>query len=379
MVKGSGGREEGNVKGYKERPFLPASGRPEFAYRGFRRESEAGLIERLQYTLVVPRECLPFLKWAGGKRKITGLLHESFPKAFFEEGGNFFEPFVGGGALVLSLGDHAGTLSVPGERIFINDMNPDLVITYEVIRDDVLALMQKLDFMEKELKTLRLPEVIAEEKERIKKEGQEDTEPDEEYSRADYFYRIRAEEPEDRVDIAARLIFLNKTCFNGLWRVNSKGKFNVPFGHHKNPSLYDKENLQECHRRLQGATISHKEFNQAVAEAKKGDLVYFDPPYIPLNLTSSFSQYSKNDFGLEEQQKLAETIELLTKRGVYVILSNSDTPETREIFGEVVKLRRILMSRFISASGNNRNSVYEVIGTNFDVEDSSALALLESI
>jgi DNA adenine methylase len=327
----------------------------------------------------MPRECLPFLKWAGGKRKITGLLHESFPKTFFEEGGNFFEPFVGGGALALSLGDHAGTLNVPGKRIFINDMNPDLVIAYEVIRDDVEGLMQKLDLMEKELKALRLPEVIAEEKERLNGDGNENIEVVEEYSRAHYFYNIRAEEPKEKIDIAARLIFLNKTCFNGLWRVNSKGKFNVPFGHHKNPSLYDRENLQECHHRLQGASISHKEFNPAVAGAKKGDLVYFDPPYIPLNLTSSFSQYSKNDFGLEEQRKLADTIKLLTERGVYVVLSNSDTPETREIFGDVVKLRRILMSRFISASGNNRNSVYEVIGTNFQVEDSSALALLESI
>ena len=327
----------------------------------------------------MPRECLPFLKWAGGKRKITGLLHESFPKSFFDEGGNFYEPFVGGGALTLSLGDHEGIFSIPGDRIFINDMNPDLVITYEVIRDDVQALMQKLDLMEKELKALRLPEIIAEKKERSNEEGNEKSKVVEEFSRADYFYKIRAEEPKEKIDIAARLIFLNKTCFNGLWRVNSKGKFNVPFGHHKNPSLYDKENLLECHRRLQGASVSHKEFNQAVADAKKGDLVYFDPPYIPLNLTSSFSQYSKNDFGLEEQRKLAYTIKLLTERGVYVILSNSDTPETREIFGDVVKLKRILMSRFISASGSNRNSVYEVIGTNFEVEDSSALALLESI
>lgn len=339
----------------------------------------AGLTEALEYTAPVPRECLPFLKWAGGKRKITTLLHESFPKSFFEEGGNFYEPFVGGGALMLSLGDHAGLFNVPGERIYINDMNPDLVTTYEVIRDDLPKLTRKLDLMDAELKSFRLPEVIAKEKERLRLEGKEVSESGDEYSRADYFYKIRAEEPEVKVDIAARLIFLNKTCFNGLWRVNSKGKFNVPFGHHKNPSLYDKDNLQECNRRLQGTRISHKEFNQAVAEAKKGDLVYFDPPYIPLNLTSSFSQYSKNDFGLAEQIKLSHTIKQLTERGVYVILSNSDTPETREIFGGVLKLRRILMSRLISASGSNRNSVYEVIGTNFEVENSSALSQLESI
>jgi len=326
----------------------------------------------LQYTAPMSRECLPFLKWAGGKRKITGLLYDAFPENFARNGGNYYEPFVGGGALALSLGDYEENQKITGNRIFINDMNPDLVTTYEVIRDDVKALMLKLDEIDIEFKALKRPEEIE-----ISNSGNF-SDPSK-ISRSDYFYRIRAEEPVDKIDIAARLIFLNKTCFNGLWRVNSKGKFNVPYGHHKNPSLYDKQNLEECHLRLQGATISNNEFDQAVIDASQGDLVYFDPPYIPLNLTSSFSQYSKNDFGLEEQQQLAETIQSLTNRGVNVILSNSDTPETREIFGGVLTLRRILMSRFISASGSNRNPVYEVIGTNFEINPDSDLANLELI
>lgn len=319
----------------------------------------------------MPNECLPFIKWAGGKRKITKLLQDSFPFSFYESKSNYFEPFVGGGALALSLGDNDGIFNVPGSRIFINDMNPDLVATYEVIRDSVNELMQKLEKIQEEFLELARPNDDDIKTSNGPEKGN--------ITRADYFYEVRAQEPKDKIDVAARLIFLNKTCFNGLWRVNSKGKFNVPYGHHKNPSLYTEANLKECHRRLQGSSISHSEFTLAVNSAKKGDLVYFDPPYIPLNLTSSFSQYSKNDFGLKEQRDLARLIENLTERGVFVILSNSDTPETRDIFGEVLSLRRILMTRYISASAKNRNSVYEVIGTNFEVVENSPLIGLESI
>jgi DNA adenine methylase len=315
--------------------------------------------------------CLPFLKWAGGKRKITPLLSESFPSGFHENEGTYFEPFVGGGALALSLGDNSLVGNVPGSRIHINDMNPDLVQTYIVIRDALPQLVGKLDMMSQEFLTLDMPPE--------KTENQVNVSLIAPKNRADFFYAIRALEPSDPIDIAARLIFLNKTCFNGLWRVNSKGKFNVPYGHHKNPSLYDLVNLKECSRRLQGAQISHTEFHEVVSNAKKHDLVYFDPPYIPLNLTSSFSQYSKNDFGLDDQERLARTIEVLTSRGVYVILSNSDTPQTREIFGGVVTLRRLLMSRFISASASKRAPVYEVIGTNFEVSPSSPLHEVELV
>lgn len=316
-------------------------------------------------------QCLPFLKWAGGKRKITSLLTESFPPEFQLNKGNYFEPFVGGGALALALGDETLAGGVSGPRININDMNPDLVKTYKVIRDSLPDLIQKLDSISSEFLGLDMPpektdDLAEEDSVQLK-------------NRADYFYEMRAREPTSNIETAARLIFLNKTCFNGLWRVNSKGKFNVPYGHHKNPSLYDLANLKECSRRLQGAEITYLEFHEVVSSAKQYDLVYFDPPYIPLNLTSSFSQYSKNDFGLDDQQKLAKTIENLTDRGVFVILSNSDTPQTREIFSSAVSLRRLLMSRFISASASKRNAVYEVIGTNFEAPKGSPLSELELI
>lgn len=324
-----------------------------------------------RYTSLVSDQCLPFIKWAGGKRKVTSLLQGTFPLDFFSNRRNYFEPFVGGGALALSLGDGSLEKPVPGDRIHINDMNPDLVKTYEVIRDSLPQLIQKLDLLSSKFLALELPskELAADKSLKL---------PTVKF-RDDFYYEVRAQTPENDIDTAARLIFLNKTCFNGLWRVNSRGKFNVPYGHHKNPSLYSLENLEECSRRLQGAEISHLEFHDAVATAEKGDLVYFDPPYIPLNPTSSFSQYSKNDFGINEQKLLANTIGDLTKRGVYVILSNSDTPLTREIFGDVVSMKRLLMSRFISATASKREPVYELIGVNFEIPLGSTLHDFESV
>lgn len=319
--------------------------------------------DQLTYTPAMTSECLPFIKWAGGKRKITSLLKEVFPQEFNSSDASYFEPFIGGGALALSLGDGESRNLFPGTRLHLNDMNPDLVATYEVIRDSVDELIESLLAISKEFNELPLPDAA--------KNGEK--------TRADFYYEMRALEPEDNLKIATRLIFLNKTCFNGLWRVNSKGKFNVPYGHHKNPSLFDKDNLEECSRRLNGATISNSEFDEAVSSAQAGDLVYFDPPYIPLNLTSSFSQYSKNDFGISNQQSLAKCISNLTAKGVHVILSNSDTPQTREIFGDVLQLRRLLMTRFISASGAKRNAVYEVIGTNFNVAAGTEMSALEKI
>ncbi len=302
---------------------------------------------------------------------MTGLLREIFPEEFHTSQANYFEPFVGGGALTLSLADEGVSSPIPGSRIFINDMNPDLVATYEVIRDNLEDLISSLDSIESEFKALPLPNKDLGVTESLEKSGPRD--------RAEYFYDVRASEPKNKIEIAARLIFLNKTCFNGLWRVNSKGQFNVPYGHHKNPSLYEKTNLEECSRRIQGSSITNLEFYNAVTEAKSGDLVYFDPPYIPLNPTSSFSQYSKNDFGLDDQRKLAKTISELTNKGVNVILSNSDTPLTREIFGDALQLRRILMSRVISASSEKRKPVYEIIGTNFPISNSSIISNLELI
>lgn len=285
---------------------------------------------------------MPFLKWAGGKRRLTPILISAFPKNFNPKENRFFEPFLGGGALTFALGNPSSEVYVPGRQLYVNDMNPDLVNTYKIIRDDVHSLIRELKKFEN-------------------------------LNDADSFYEIRSAKYTSSVRLAARFIYLNKTCFNGLWRVNSSGAFNVPFGRYKNPKILDEDNLIACSLRLKNSKISLNTFQQAVSHAKAGDLVYFDPPYIPLTKTAAFSQYAKEDFGLEDQKELADAIKGLTAEGVNVILSNSDTPLTREIFGKQLKLRQILVARTISAQGSTRKAVHEVIGTNYTLPKDSGL------
>jgi DNA adenine methylase len=291
---------------------------------------------------------IPFVKWAGGKRKLAPLLIETFPQEFDPLKHRYFEPFIGGGALMFALGQQDSEIFIPGKNLFINDMNPELTNTYEVIRDSVSLLIKEL--------------------EKLSKKINEKT-----------FYEIRATIPRGKVARAARFIYLNKTCFNGLWRVNSKGDFNVPFGKSKNPSLFVEDNLRACSNRLKGSTITTLSFEKAISAARKGDLVYLDPPYIPLSASASFSAYAKEGFGQNEQELLAETILKLTSKGVFVLLSNSDTPLTRKIFKKALTLRRVLMARTISSSGTTRNPVYEVLGMNYSHLRGSAMGNLDLI
>jgi DNA adenine methylase len=290
----------------------------------------------------------PFVKWAGGKRKLAPLLIETFPEEFDPEKHRYFEPFIGGGALMFALGNSESPLNIPGKNLFINDLNPELTNTYEVIRDNVSALIKELELLSKRIN--------------------EKT-----------FYEIRATVPRGKAARAARFIYLNKTCFNGLWRVNSKGEFNVPFGKSKNPTLFVEENLRACSKRLKGCTITNTSFEKAVTKARKGDLVYFDPPYIPLSASASFAAYAKEGFNLSDQELLAETIQKLSAKGVFVLLSNSDTPMTRKIFKKTLTLRKVLMSRSISSSGSTRKPVFEVLGMNYTHLRGSAMGELDLI
>jgi DNA adenine methylase len=278
----------------------------------------------------------PFLRWAGGKRRLTALLIDTFPKEFDPFKHKFYEPFLGGGALSFALGDTKESLYLPGRNLRISDMNPDLVNTYKVVQNSVEELSTKLRDLENKI-------------------------------HEKYYYLIRADLPEDKIERAARFIYLNKTCYNGLWRVNREGLFNVPFDKAKTGKarLFSEENLLACSLRLNGASIAHTSFDHAVKEASAGDLVYFDPPYIPVTPTASFSAYSKEGFGEDDHWRLAEVIQELTKKGVYVLFSNSDTPLTRKIFRNQLTLRHKDMRRSMSADGNNRKNVLEIIGMNY--------------
>ena len=282
---------------------------------------------------------MPFLRWAGGKRKLVPLITSLFPERFDGQVNRYFEPFVGGGSLMLALGHESVRVYTPGKNVFINDLNPDLIVTYRSIRDDVESLIQELSEIG-EIKT------------------------------KDQFERVKKWDPPNAISQAARFIYLNKTCFNGLWRVNSKGEFNVPWGKIKNPLICDIPNLRSISKRLATSTITHQPYINAVATAKKGDLVYLDPPYIPLSNSSSFSKYSKQDFGILDHYALSGVIGGLTERGAHVILSNSNTELSRQIFGPELHLYKLNVTRSISANSGSRTKVSELIATNFKLSKS---------
>lgn len=280
----------------------------------------------------------PFLKWAGGKRKLAPIISALMPENFFTGNGRFFEPFIGGGALTFYLGDRAGEKYIPGERLIISDTNEDLITTYIVIKDNLDELIVRLMELSKNINK-------------------------------DFFYEMRLQNPTTPVEKAARVIFLNKTCFNGLWRVNSKGQFNVPWGHYKKPRLFDEDNLMACSVRLKNSKIFAGHFESVVTNSNKDDFVYFDPPYLPLSSSSNFSKYARADFGTNEHELLSGVIKQLTKKGVKMILSNSDTPLSREIFGSELNLYQLGVQRNIAAKSSSRIKVSEIIATNYKIKN----------
>ena len=286
-------------------------------------------------------EVKPLLKWAGGKRRLLQTLFEVFPANFDLKQNKYFEPFVGGGAVLFGLANHLpeeeiGSLSKKQKSIIVSDTNGELINFYKVVRDSPSDLSNKIRDLAK--RTDR-----------------------------DDFYSVRSSSPTTKVGRAARILYLNRLCFNGLYRVNSKGEFNVPYGRYINPSIYNPELIKACSAWLKNAQISEATFKDAVVKARKGDLVHFDPPYIPLSATASFSNYAKEGFSEKDQRELANVIAALTKKGVYVVLSNSDTKLSRQIFGDL-NLYSMPVGRSISANGATRSKVKELIGTNYPVE-----------
>jgi len=247
-----------------------------------------------------------------------------FPEAF----GSYFEPFLGGGAVYFWL--HSQQKLVERKSV-LNDINPELVNFYSVLKNDCEVLIEKLRYHDKHHKT-------------------------------EYYYKVRSQNQARMkpVNRAARLLYLNRTCFNGLYRVNSKGQFNVPMGRYKKPRICDADGLRAASMALQSTEISQGRFKLCVAAAKAGDLVYFDPPYVPLTTTASFTSYTKENFGLSDQEELAETFARLAQEGVKVLLSNSDTPLVRELYKDF-KQHTILAPRAINSRADRRQKVTELL------------------
>ena len=272
----------------------------------------------------------PFVKWAGGKTQLLDRLHAYMPKTY----NNYFEPFIGGGSFFLNISPKKAT---------INDFNAELVCAYKCFQNDEL-----FESLKSELK---------------KHEANHSEE---------YYYQIRSMDKEEGFFTlpiyvrAARMIYLNKSCFNGLYRVNSKGYFNVPSGRKKNVVTFDEENFNSLREyfRNNDITILNGDFEDAVKNAKAGDFVYFDPPYDVIENKNSFTSYAKNDFGKDEQIRLAKLYKKLNDKGVFVMLSNHNTAFINELYKDF-NIHVVNAKRMINSKADGRGGVEEVIITNY--------------
>ena len=273
----------------------------------------------------------PFVKWVGGKRQLLPEIKKFVPKKF----NTYFEPFVGGGAVLFEL--------QPNQAI-VNDINKELINVYSVIQNNVDELIETLSNQE-------------------------------EYSNtSECYYKVRELDREPKkynkltgIERAARILYLNKTCYNGLYRVNNMGEFNSPFGSYKNPNIVNEVTLKAVNKYFNESNIKflNGDFEKVLKTARKGDFVYFDPPYAPISKTSNFTGYNENGFGENEQIRLKKVCDSLNKRKVKFLLSNSDCEFIRNLYKDY-NIVTIKAKRTINSNGNNRGAISEVLIRNYE-------------
>ena len=290
----------------------------------------------------------PFVKWAGGKGQLLDVLKNNIPVGLGKTLTKYAEPFVGGGALLFALLNQYHF-----ESVFINDNNKELINAYEVIKAKCMELFDELEILQSEYSGLSTED------------------------RQQYFYQKREQinslklEEGTTVEKASLFIFLNRTCFNGLYRVNKMGHFNVPAGNYKNPIIYDKENLLRLSSALQRVTILSGDYRELEQYIAQDTFVYFDPPYRPLNATSGFTSYTEDQFTDKDQIALASFYRLLSQKGAKVMLSNSDPKNTNtedNFFDDLYKgfsIQRINASRMINSKADKRGSITELLIKNY--------------
>ena len=283
-----------------------------------------------EYRQISAVEPKPFVKWAGGKRQIMLELEKYFPDKF----DSYLEPFLGGGAVMFDL-----LTKKPSLKCNVSDLNSDLILAYVTIRDKLNKLIQSL--------------------ENHSKNYHKDS--------TGYYYKVRNQEPKNQIEKVSRLLFLNKTCFNGLYRVNSKGKFNVPLGRYTNPNIVNKENLIVVSHILQSEKIkiSCRDFSSVLKDAKRGDFVYFDPPYQPVSDTANFTSYTHRDFRNDDLERLADLANQLSSKGCLVMLSNSNSKTVKRLFSSGWKLKEIRANRAINSNSQKRTGHKEIIIKNY--------------
>ncbi len=278
----------------------------------------------------------PFLKWAGGKRQLIPQLKNYFPKKF----NKYIEPFVGGGAVFFYL-YREGFLKY--KKAVLIDINKELINCYKVIKNNVIDLIKSLRNHKNE---------------------------------KNYYYKVRELDRNfetynkmTAIEKASRIIYLNRCCYNGLYRVNSKGQFNVPFGKYKNPNFCDKENLRAVNMVLQNVKIIHDSFERCPDFTNENTFLYFDPPYVPLSKTASFTSYTKENFIKEDQIKLKRLIDKLTEIGSKVMLSNSYNDFILDLYKEYF-IKKVSAKRAINSNASKRGEIKEVLITNYNEYDS---------
>ena len=319
----------------------------------YKNSEKENLVEDLFYEYRLGAK--PFLKWVGGKRQLLDQFEELYPTELkLKKIKNYYEPFVGGGAVFF---DVAQKYEI--ENAFLYDINEELILTYKVIQKDVNKLIEFLYKYDSFYKRLN------------------------EKKQKEYYYEIRENFNLQRFNIdynryseswiprAAQIIFLNRTCFNGLFRFNSKGGFNSPMGKYKNPKILDEQNLLNVSKLFEIATIRKADFKEVRNDIKDNSFVYFDPPYRPISETASFTAYSKFNFQDDEQLQLAGLFYDLNEQGHHLMLSNSDPKNTNpeDDFFETIyanyNIQRVDAKRSINSDPNKRNSIKEIVVTNY--------------
>lgn len=300
----------------------------------------------------------PFLKWAGGKTQLLPTIDWFLPESFREKNDvTYIEPFVGGGAMLFFMLQKYPNIS----RAIINDINPHLVRTYRVIRDNPFSLIESLRDLESDFKSLS---------------GQD--------KRKEFYLSVRSSFNKDRlsaVEEASYMIFLNRTCFNGLYRENSKGEFNVPFGKYANPTICDEELILADSGLLQKVEINNGDFSETAISIDGYTFFYFDPPYRPLDATSSFNSYVKDSFGDKEQIRLKEFFSDLSSKGCHALLSNSDCKGRNKedvFFDSLYKdyiIERVYAKRCINSNGSKRGTLTELLIRNYSTYQGAQGAL----
>jgi DNA adenine methylase len=274
------------------------------------------------------------LKWAGGKSQLLSQFAALFPDSIER----YAEPFIGGGAVFFHL-----KARFPHLRAFLRDNNEELINCYRAVRDEPEALMRRLD------------------EHLVHFNG----------DRPRYYYQIREQHRQTHaVERAARMIFLNKTCFNGLWRVNARGEFNVPLGRYQTVTLYDREKLLAASAALHGADLAVRDFRQTLAETLHGDFVYVDPPYQPVSATANFTAYTSDSFGEAEQRELAGLFQEAARRAARLMLSNSDTPLVRRLY-RGFRIVCVTARRAINSKAEKRGAVSELVVLSYESSGSS--------